>query len=222
VRSAKRIVRRLPETILAREPVDGTLPGFNFTQHMRRLCVDLVSRVPQLRHIDMDRVVISYSQARKAVRHGLQASLTPLRFEGGGLITRKRGRTWTIQRIYGSAGQEMLYLLSFCLPRFLQGGEREKLTTILHELWHIGPAFDGDLRRHPGRCYVHSHSQKKYDAEMDVLAEQWLAAGPPPDLFELLKHSFSQLSRRHGSVYGLRVSVPKLLPIEADDLQAAS
>ena len=55
--------------------------GFNFTLHMRRLCVELADRLEELAHVDMDRVAIRFCQARKAVRYGMQASLTPLRFE---------------------------------------------------------------------------------------------------------------------------------------------
>ena len=39
----------------------------------------------------------------------------------------------------------MLYLLSFYLPRFLKLPWREKLATVIHELWHVNPQFNGDL-----------------------------------------------------------------------------
>ena len=87
------------------------------------------------------------------------ASLTPLRFAGGQRHTLRRGRQWTLQRVCED-GREMLYILNFYLPRFLDLPLDEKLTTVVHELWHIGPRFDGDLRRFGGRCYAHSGSQK--------------------------------------------------------------
>ena len=101
-------------------------------------------------------------KARQTIneRLHLRLWLTPLRFEGGRLTSVRRTGRWTIERLYDEAGREMLYLLSFYLPRFLEHPLREKLATVVHELWHIGPGFDGDLRRHPGRCYAHSHSQR--------------------------------------------------------------
>ena len=42
--------------------------------------------------------------------------------------------------------------MSFYLPRFCDQSLDEKLSTVMHELWHISPAFDGDIRRLPGRC----------------------------------------------------------------------
>nr|HQU45185.1 hypothetical protein [Pirellulales bacterium] len=119
--------------------------GFDFTFHVARLCADLCQRLEEMRHIDMGRVALRYCQVRRPGGHGLQASLTPLRFEEGRLQTTRGGRHWTIQRLYGSQGQEMLYLLSFYLPRFLNQSFEEKLATVVHELWHISPHFNGDV-----------------------------------------------------------------------------
>ncbi|MEX0978574.1 MAG: hypothetical protein WDZ48_06970 [Pirellulales bacterium] len=185
--------------------------GFNFTAHMRRLCDDLCARLSQLAHIDMRQVAIRYCQARQSTRHGLFASLTPMRFAGGELSSRRRGREWTVERLYDDAGREMLYLLSFYLPRFLEQPLSEKLSTVVHELWHIGPAFDGDLRRHDGRCYAHGHSQQKYDAHVDQLAAQWLALDPPAEVHEFLQSDFRQLARRHGRIIGQKIRTPKLI-----------
>ena len=202
-------------------PEAKLLSGFNFTLHMRRLCEDMVLRLPELAHIDLGRVAICYCQARKAVRHGLQATLTPLRFEGGALTTKRRRRLYTVQRLYDHTDREMLYILSFYLPRFLDCPLEEKLVTVLHELWHISPAFDGDLRRHPGRCYAHSGSQKKYDRAMAEFAERWLSLSPPQELYGFLRLSCLQLERRHAGLYGLKIPAPKLLPVSDDFLASA-
>ena len=105
----------------------------------------------------------------------------------------------------------MLYLLSFYLPRFLERPFEEKLATVVHELWHIGPAFDGDLRRHPGRCYAHTHSQKQYDALVQKLAERWLALDPPAEIHAFLHSNFRQLEARYGRVFGQKIRTPRLL-----------
>jgi hypothetical protein len=186
-------------------------PGFDFTAHMRLLCADVTSRLPELGHVEMERVAIRFCQTRKAVRHGVQASLTPLRFEQGSLVSHRRGQTWTIEPLRDARGREMLYLLSFYLPRFLERSLEEKLSTVIHELWHIGPRFDGDLRRHPGRCYAHSHSQKQYDALIDRLTARWLALGPPVDVYDFLQHRFDDLERTFGRVFGQRIRTPKLV-----------
>jgi predicted metallopeptidase len=190
----------------------GPARGFDFTLHVRRLCTDLSARLSELDHVDMGRVAIRYCQTRKAVGHGLQASLTPLRFARGERVTRRGARNWTVERLYDAAGREMLYLLSFYLPRFLERPFEDKLATVVHELWHIGPAFDGDLRRHEGRCYVHSPSQKQYDECVGQLARKWLALDPPAELYEFLRFDFRALEQRHGRIFGQRIRTPKLIP----------
>jgi hypothetical protein len=189
--------------------------GFDFTRQMRMVCADMVARLPELAHVDLARVAISFSQARKQSTSGLYASLTPMRFAGGTRAEKRRGRYYTSQTLRDSHDREMLYILSFCLPRFMDLEFREKLATILHELWHIGPRFDGDIRRHAGRCYAHSASQQRYDAAMLALADRWLAAGPAETCYEFLRGRFEDLQRQYGRVYGWRVTRPKLLPITA-------
>jgi hypothetical protein len=191
-----------------------SVEGFDFTYHAARLCADLCRRLEELRHIEMDRVAVRYCQVRKAVPHGLQASLTPLRFEQGNLYTTRGGRRWTIQRLYNPGGVEMLYLLSFYLPRFLNQSFEEKLATVVHELWHISPEFNGDVRRLPGRCYAHGDSEEHFHASMHELARRWLALQPPEDLFAFLRYDFADLRSRHGSIYGVRIRTPRLIPAE--------
>lgn len=185
---------------------------FDFTTAMRRLCEDVAARLPDFRHVRMEQIAVTFAQARRRVHWGLQAKLTPLRFEGGSLTTVRRGRPWTIQRWY-QGNVEMLYILTFYLPRFQDQTFHEKLITVLHELYHISPRFDGDIRRLSGHYHVHSHSQKEYDAEMGRLVDRYLALGPPGHLFDFLHGNFRDLTARHGSVVGIRVPIPKLLPL---------
>ena len=190
--------------------------GFHFTAHMHSLLADVAARLPELAHVAADRVAVAFSQIRKPVPYGLHATLTPMRFEGGHLITTRRGRRYRSQRLYNGAGREVLYILRFYLPRFQDAPFTEKLTTVLHELWHISPGFDGDLRRHGGRCYVHSHSQEAYDGRMRRLADRYLATAPPEELLAPLGWSFAELRRRYGRVCGAKISHPKLIPAESE------
>ena len=187
--------------------------GFNFTDHIGRLCADMALRVEELRHVDMSRVAVSLRQTRKRMQGGLYASLTPLRFAGGETHGIRRGRRWTVQHVKVD-GREMLYVLNFYLPRFLDLCFREKLITIAHELLHISPNFDGDLRRFSGRCYAHSGRQSNFDAHADRLAQQWLAQSPPESLYGFLNLDFQRLQSLHGRVHGRRIMAPKLLPAE--------
>jgi hypothetical protein len=190
-----------------------TPPGFDFTGYMEEVCRAIAADNAELAHVDLDRIAVAYAQARNRTTYGLYASLTPLRFAGGERIEVRRKRRVAIQRIM-HRGREMLYVLRFYLPRFLDLDFREKLITIFHELWHISPHFNGDLRRHPGRCYAHTHSQAKYDEEMGRLADRWLADHRPDELVAPLRNNFGDLFDRHGGIWGLRVPRPRIIPAE--------
>jgi predicted metallopeptidase len=187
-------------------------PGFDFTRAMRLLCQDVAARLPQFSHLRIDEIAVTFAQTRSRVPHGLQAKLTPLRFQNGSLVTRRSGRTWTLERLY-EGNREMLYILTFYLPRFLEHSFREKLITVFHELYHISPGFNGDIRRMDGRYHVHTHSQQEYDREMDQFVEQYLHCSPPAELVDFLKLNFRDLCARHGTVIGKRLPTPKLIEL---------
>jgi hypothetical protein len=185
---------------------------FDFCGHVRRLCASIAARCADLQHIDVARLLFAVTQARSGRVHGLQARVTPLRFHDGTLTRQRRGVTFQVQR-YFLDRHEFLYLLTFCLPRFLDQPFDDKFVTLFHELYHISPAFNGDLRRHNGRYAIHSHSQRLYDEQMAGLARAYLAGNPDPDLHAFLRLNFAQLEQRHGSVIGVMVPRPKVIPV---------
>lgn len=186
--------------------------AFDFCGHIERLCTDVVRQCETLRHIDVSRLLFAVTQARSGKRHGLQARVTPLRFRNGQLTRQRRGVPYQVQRYFVDE-REVLYLMTFCLPRFLNQNFDDKLITLFHELYHINPGFDGDLRRHDGRYSIHSHSQRAYDHHMLHLARAYLSNGADPALHHFLRLDFHQLQRRHGSVVGVVVPRPKLIPV---------
>ena len=186
--------------------------AFDFSRAMTLLCADIAARLDEFRHIRTEQMVVTFSQARSRVSHGLQAKLTPMRFENGLLTTRREDSLWTVERLF-DGDREILYILSFYLPRFLDHTFHEKMVTIFHELYHINPLFNGDIRRMEGRYHVHSHSQKEYDLLMETFVEQYFSLGPPQDLYAFLKKRFRTLHARHGGIVGLRVPIPKLVPV---------
>jgi hypothetical protein len=217
-----------PRTRLA-HPASGGQPWhdtgppdqpFDFSLHVRRLLEDLVARTPEFGRIEVPRILISATQARGGRRHGLQARVTPLRFQNGQIVRQRHGVTYQVQR-YFLDHHEFLYVMTFCLPRFLDQSFDDKLVTLFHELHHIHPDFIGDLRRHAGRCQFHSTSQHRYDRHMTELGRAYLSTKPDPRLHAFLRLSFAQLRARHGAVTAIVVPRPKLIPIATVQTAAA-
>jgi predicted metallopeptidase len=208
VRRGQMVIDKAPPWVFT-GPTDQP---FDFCKHIRWLCEDITVRCEVLRHADVRRLLFTVTQARSYRPHGLQARVTPLRFRGGALVRKRWGTTYRVQR-YFVGGQEMLYVVAFCLPRFMDQDLDDKLITLFHELYHISPLFDGDLRRHRGRYCIHSHSKRNYDRHMSQLARDYLANGGHAARDSFLRLSFSQLQERHGAVRGVVVPRPKLIPL---------
>jgi hypothetical protein len=215
---------RAPHAVFAGQPWFDTgtrEQPLDFTASVRRLIGDIVRRRPEWAHLQPNKILISFTQASSRRLHGLQARVTPLRFASGQLQRQRRGLIYQIQR-YVHDHDEFLYLLTFCLPRYLDQDFDHKMVTLFHELHHMSPAFDGDLRRHEGRYHLHSHSKCEYDKLAADLARRYLADNPDPRLSAFLRLNFQQLCERHGNVVGVVVPRPKLIPLIPQPIPSAA
>lgn len=179
----------------------------DYTAKMREVVEDICRRLPAFSHIDPRRIAICYAQTRRPGPHGTHASIYPLRFPGGERQATLQGRTWRMPSVAVEGG-EALYALFFYLPRFCNLPREEKLVTVLHELYHISPEFDGDLRQPAGR-WPHGDSLKAYDTHMAEYAEAYLAAGPPAHLVGFLDLTFDELRERYGDIRGTTMRRPR-------------
>jgi hypothetical protein len=205
----------LPRSVVRGRSASGTSEEpFDFCQHIRRLSAEVIAQCSDFRHINIEQLLFSFTPARTSRGHGLHARVTPMRFRGGALVERYGRTHYQVQR-YRLDGREVLYVVTFCLPRFLNLSFDEKFVTLFHELYHIGPSFDGDLRRHHGRCHVHTHSKKGYDAELGRLARVYLGNGADPRLHQFLRLNFAQLRQRFGAIVGVNVPRPRLIPVRS-------
>ncbi|MBQ1456142.1 MAG: hypothetical protein IIZ25_09890 [Thermoguttaceae bacterium] len=187
---------------------------FNYSDAIWRLCSHIVRRLPLFAAVEMERVGVSFNWTRVEGRFGVWASMTPLRFEGGLCEKKRSGILWRMPEVRISGfGQPLLYVLSIYVPRFFDLPLIEKMETVIHELYHISPKFNGDVRRFPGKHYAHG-SKAKYDARVKELTRQWLSSDPPPELWNFLRFDSRQLEQRYPKVVGRRIAVPQPIRVE--------
>ncbi|GHT28657.1 hypothetical protein FACS18942_09260 [Planctomycetales bacterium] len=185
---------------------------FDYTAHLAEVCSDICFRVPSLNHIDMRRVAVSFSQTKHCESFGTFACVVPMRFENGEMFRERCGKKWTIQHCYNKDGTEYLYLMYFFVPRFIELTLTQKLQTIVHELYHINPEFNGDIRRFNGRCFAHGSSQKKYDKTVQQFTDYWLKQEPPEEIWNFLRFNYKELTENFGRLVGTRIKKPMLIP----------
>lgn len=182
--------------------------SFDYTEAMRRLVRHIAASCSEFAHVQPDRMIISHVRARSPGARGIYGSIQPLRFEGGSATTRRRGKTYAMPRLVHE-GEEILYVIYFALPRFANLDFEDKLTTVFHELYHVNPQFNGDIRRLPGRNYAHGHSRKRFNERIRALANDYMRRPGARRHTAFLRLSFDELTERYGCVMGTRVRPPK-------------
>jgi hypothetical protein len=115
----------------------------DFTAAVTALIEHVARAHAEFRHLDARRILVIAGEARRASR----GTVKPLTF-----AERKRtdslGRKKPLVKI---RGRQMLYSITLRPLFFRRSTPRQRVATVLHELFHIAKAFDGTLdhlRRH--------------------------------------------------------------------------
>jgi hypothetical protein len=201
----------------------------NYTDHVRLLMVDVVSRVPALSHIDV-REVLVFARLGRTSAHGAYATCHSLmlpdsepayyywRDRRTGALTRRS--EWFITRSpeVRIGPRRISHLISIALPRFcdqtLKDTHKERvygrgkewlaqLDTIVHELYHVDP-HEGGIRRSvkgDGRPSTQTHAPQFF-RDVQRIVREYLASKPDPAVCEFLSLDFDGLLRRYGGVTG--------------------
>jgi predicted metallopeptidase len=192
---------------------NGGMSTFNLTMALEELVVDIVCRVGDFGHIDPTKLLLCVSSTRGGGVHGTFAKIHPLRFPGGSRykeVTRGRRVFTCSMPSVTHRDNEILYIIYFLVPRFFDLSLHEKLVTVFHELYHISPSFDGDIRRFPGRNYAHGSSRKRYNAFMKTLVDDYLRNKEYPDTFGFLNLDMDILRSRHQTIVARKLHAPKI------------
>jgi len=104
---------------------------------------DLAVRLPEFAHLVPAKVLVVAGEARR----GSRGSVKPLAFARG----KSRDRSGARKPVVRVNGRRMLYCVTLRPLFFRDSRPEQRLETLLHELYHVSPAFDGTLdpvRRH--------------------------------------------------------------------------
>jgi predicted metallopeptidase len=146
----------------------------NATLLCRRIVADMVGKLPELSHVRASRILFVAGEARR----GSRATIRPLGGKGRARVSLK--------------GRRVLYCVTL-RPKFFRASTPEqRVATLLHELLHISPQFDGLL--HPERRHA-SVPKGRFDALLRPLVRRYLAAADA-ELLSSLAHHGEVLARQ--------------------------
>ena len=139
------------------------------TLAVKRLIRDLVARLPELSHVKPSRVLVVAGEARRASR----ATIRPAHF---GETRARGGRGGLRKPLIRIGGRKILYVITLRPLWFRASTPEQRISTVLHELWHASERFDGTLHR--GR--VHSRlPRSRYERRIRALRDRYLEDAPP-------------------------------------------
>lgn len=146
--------------------------GINLTDTLSLLLHEMIRRTDEFRNFDVNRILLCCSTNKTANGGGIYGKLVPLRFENGSEVISHRGRYYTIPKLHVN-NLEILYLMYFYIPKFFNLPAREKVNVMFHELYHINPDFNGDIRRMGSVKKAHGHSRKSFEEKYIEFAEDF-------------------------------------------------
>ena len=184
-------------------------PSLNITEELEQLAADLCARLPEFAHINPRRILFCLSRARQNSLGGTFAKIIPMRFQDASPLKTYAGKQYALPQIPTAEG-DILYLIYVYIPRFFTQPFERRLLTLIHELYHIAPAFDGTIRRVGARA--HGASREQFNSNLQPMVERYLASHPPEELFTLLRGDLTTLSRQ-ATLVGRAMALPKAVVV---------
>ncbi len=182
-------------------------PKINLTDILSELIEQIRIHSHIFPHIDISRIVVCLGSNRRNGRGAIYGKLVPLRFQNGSGILNFRTRNYTIPDIVNN-GLIQLYALYFYLPKFFDLPAEEKLKVIFHELYHINPEFNGDIRRMGSVKKAHGSSKKRFDSKFEKEVKLFHEYISGTSYFDFLKMDSKSLHKYY-RIYARRMKIPK-------------
>lgn len=179
--------------------------ALNLNSQFNQLLIEISSAIDEFKTYDIDRILISMSTSRSRGKTGIWAYVTPLRYVGGSLYRKgtRRGFPGRYTYVLGNTNFEdptsPLYVMTILVPRFFHLSFRERIETLVHELYHFHPLFRGDLRRFPKPHIHHGPTPKAYQKKVIELTDEALKKKPELAQHALLiedENHFSKIKRK--------------------------
>jgi predicted metallopeptidase len=136
--------------------------SINLTDVLTLIIHDMVKSTEEFKSFDLNKILICCASNRKDFRGATYGKLLPLRFKDGSEIIKHNGKFYTIPKVKMN-DIEILYVIYLYIPKFFNLSAKDKVNVMFHELYHINPGFNGDIRRMGEFKSAHGHSRKAFE-----------------------------------------------------------
>lgn len=182
--------------------------SFNITDALSLVIHEMIKMTDEFKLFDINRILICCGSNQSNARGGLYGKLVPMRFENGSEIIKHRGHYYTVPRL-NLNGVEILYIMYLYIPKFLDLPAKEKIDVMFHELYHISPDFNGDIRRMGKVKKAHGHSRKSFDEKYKEYAEAFYLKVKDTPFHRFLEMNTEDLKKEFSRLSYRRIKIPK-------------
>lgn len=136
--------------------------SINLTDIFTEIIHDMIKSTDEFKSFDSSKILVCCASNRKDYKGATYGKLLPLRFKDGSEIIKHNGKFYTIPKVKFN-NTELLYIIYLYIPKFFNLSARDKINVMFHELYHINPDFNGDIRRMGEFKSAHGHSRKSFE-----------------------------------------------------------
>lgn len=183
----------------------------NLTDILTLIIHDIIKATDEFKSYDLNRILICCASSRNDFKGATYGKLLPLRFKDGSEIISYNNRHYTIPKVKIN-NIEILYIIYFYIPKFFNLSVGDKVKVIFHELYHINPEFNGDIRRMGNFKSAHGHSRKAFEEKYIVYAETFLKTIKNSPYFHFLEMNYEDIHNQFKKILYQRMKQIKPVP----------
>ncbi len=189
----------------AGKPLKETI---DLTDVLTLIIQEIQARTKLFSFLETEKCTVCVASNRKNSRGGIYGKLVPLYFENGTEEVSFRGKRYRMPVVQRNNIRQK-YIIYFYMPKFFDLDAREKLRVIFHELYHINPAFNGDIRRMTKGKAAHGHSRRHFDSHFQKELDQFYAYVETTHYIRFLRLTSRDIFHLFGKVKGRRMKLPR-------------
>jgi len=186
--------------------------SINLTDVLTLIIHDMIKSTDEFKSFDINKILVCCASNRKDSKGAIYGKLQPLRFKDGSEIIKHNNKYYTIPKIVLN-DIEILYVLYLYIPKFFDMTAKDKINVMFHELYHISPEFNGDIRRMSNIKSAHGHSKKSFEEKYIQYASIYFNKINDTPFYTFLQMNFKEIEKQFKVIKYRRMKSikPKLL-----------
>lgn len=181
--------------------------SFNLTDFLFSVINNAVTHTELFSHINTGQMLVCLS-TNKGSGGGIYGKLVPMRFKNGEEIIEYKKKYYAIPHVFNN-NMKILYIIYFYMPKFFDLPPDDKLNVIFHELFHINPSFNGDIRRMGKVKSAHGFSKRHFDSHFHDSVIQFKNKIRSSEIYSILSMNTDQLYGTYGKIIARKMKMPR-------------